>query len=350
MASPHFEKVLYDNAQLLSVYAQATKLGGDALFEDALITTLAWLMREMRDDAGGFYASQDGASLGQRGRPLFVAAEQAKKLLDEDAYLLIETLYMLDKPASVDNHWILHRRDSYRSVIERLSMTQQTGDALLSDAKADYSTNVHKRTPPITDKKILSGWNGLLITGLCDAFDALGNEAWLHTAQEIADFLRTNCWDGEHLSVCWQDGKTSGPAYLDDYGAVLQGLLSLLSHRWRDTDASSPKALADAAIALFYDNDNGGFYFTGTDQPALIFNPKPSFDEALPPGNASLLKPLFNSANCWEHHLSGRRNQHPALGQSGDGTLSCQPLRVDHCATVRRKRLNRGVTRARLMR
>ena len=289
---PHFEKVLYDNAQLLSVYARAMKLGGDVLFADTLTTTLAWLTREMRDPHGGFYAGQDGASQGQRGRHYLWRREQAKKLLDEDAYLLIETLYTLDKPANVDNHWVLHRRDSYRSVIERLSMTQQSADALLSDAKERLFEERAKRTPPITDKKILSGWNGLLITGLCDAFDALGNEAWLHTAQEIADFLRTHCWDGEHLSVCWQDGQTSGPAYLDDYAAVLQGLLTLLSHRWRDTDALFAKALADTVVALFYDNDNGGFYFAGTDQPALIFNPKPSFDEALPPGNAVLTQAL----------------------------------------------------------
>ena len=128
-------------------------------------------------------------------------------------------------------------------------MTQQSADALLSDAKERLFEERAKRTPPITDKKILSGWNGLLITGLCDAFDALGNEAWLHTAQEIADFLRTNCWDGKHLSVCWQDGQTNGPAYLDDYGAVLQGLLTLLSHRWRDTDALFAKALADTAVS-----------------------------------------------------------------------------------------------------
>ena len=290
---PHFEKVLYDNAQLLSVYAQATKLGGDALFEDALITTVDWLMREMRDYAGGFYASQDGASLGQRGRHYLWRREQVKKLLDDDAYLLIETLYALDKPASVDNHWILHRRDSYRSVIERLSMTQQTGDVLLCEARRRLLDERAQRTPPITDKKILSGWNGLLITGLCDAFDALGNEAWLVTAQEIADFLRTQCWSGKHLSVCWQDGQTTGPAYLDDYADVLQGLLSLLSHRWRESDANFATDLADAAIALFYDNDNGGFYFTPADQPALIFKPKPSFDEALPPGNAILTQALL---------------------------------------------------------
>jgi len=91
---PHFEKVLYDNAQLLGVYSQALKLGGDALFEDALNRTLAWLMGEMRDEAGAFYASQDGASLGQRGRHYLWRREQAKKLLEPEASLMIDTLFV----------------------------------------------------------------------------------------------------------------------------------------------------------------------------------------------------------------------------------------------------------------
>lgn len=290
---PHFEKVLYDNAQLLSVYAHALKLGGDVLFEDVLLTTLSWLMREMRDDSGGFYAGQDGASLGQRGRHYLWRREQAKKLLDEDAYLLIETLYALDKPANADNHWVLHRRDSYRSVIERLSMDEASADALLKSARAALFASRAERTPPITDKKILSGWNGLLIAGLCDAAQALNDETWLNSAQQVADFLRVNCWDGERLSVSWQDGKSQPHGFLDDYANVIHGLIKLLGHRWREEDAVFAKALADTAMTLFYDVENGGFYFTAGDQPKLIFRPKPSFDEALPPGNATLANAML---------------------------------------------------------
>ena len=153
MALTAFEKVLYDNAQLLNVYSHALKLGGDALFEDALSSTLDWLIREMRHESGGFFAGQDGASLGQRGRHYLWRREQAKKLLDDDAYLLIETLYALDKPAGADNHWILHRRDSYRSVIERLSMDEANANTLLKRAREVLLTSRSERTPPITDKK-----------------------------------------------------------------------------------------------------------------------------------------------------------------------------------------------------
>ena len=291
--TPHFEKVLYDNAQLLNVYSHALKLGGDALFEDALSSTLDWLKREMRDGSGGFYAGQDGASLGQRGRHYLWRREQVKKLLDEDAYLLIETLYALDKPANADNHWILHRRDSYRSVIQRLSMDEASANTLLKNARATLFASRSERTPAITDKKILSGWNGLLMAGLCDAAEALADETWLDTAQQIADFLRDNCWDGDRLSACWQDGHRQPHGFLDDYANVLHGLVTLLSHRWRETDATFAVALADAAMALFYDVENGGFYFTAADQPDLIFKPKPSFDEALPPGNATLTGALL---------------------------------------------------------
>ena len=292
--SPHFEKVLYDNAQLLNVYSHALKLGGDALFEDALSSTLGWLIREMRHASGGFFASQDGDSLGQRGRHYLWRREQAKKLLDDDAYLLIETLYALDKPASAENHWILHRRDSYRSVIERLSMDEGNANTLLKRAREVLLTSRSERTPPITDKKVLSGWNGLLMAGLCSAAEALADETWLDTAQEIADFLRENCWDGKSLSVCWQDGHLQPQGFMDDYANVLHGLVTLLSHRWRETDAAFAVALADAAMALFYDVENGGFYFTAANQPDLIFNPKPSFDEALPPGNATLANALLH--------------------------------------------------------
>ena len=291
---PHFEKVLYDNAQLLSTYAHALKLGGDALFEYAISSTLDWLTQEMRDDLGGFYAGQDGASLGQRGRHYLWRREQVKKLLDEDSYLLVETLYALDKPASVENHWILHRRDSWRSVIERLSIDPESANSSLVAARRALMTERSRRTPPITDKKVLTGWNGMLISGLVDSAQALGDEQWLNTAQATADFLRNQCWDGEHLAVCWQNGRNGGPGYLDDYANVLQGLLSLLQHRWRDVDATFAKALAETAMRLFYDADNGGFYFTAIDQPDLIFRPKPSFDEALPPGNATLASAMLH--------------------------------------------------------
>jgi len=290
---PHFEKVLYDNAQLLGVYSQALKLGGDALFEDALNRTLAWLMGEMRDEAGAFYASQDGASLGQRGRHYLWRREQAKKLLEPEAYLLIETLYALDKPANVENHWVLHRRDSYRSVIDRLSMEETHANQLLSQARATLFAARQERTSVITDKKILSGWNGLLIAGLCQASEALRDEQWLDTAAQIADFLREQCWQNQRLSVCWQDGASTSEGFLDDYANVLMGITTLLSHRWRPEDAAFAQGLAETAMAQFYDVETGGFFFTPADQTELIFRPKPSFDEALPPGNATMSKALF---------------------------------------------------------
>ena len=290
---PHFEKVLYDNAQLLSVYAQALRLGGDALFEDVLNRTLAWLMDEMRDETGAFYATQDGASLGQRGRHYLWRREQIKKLLEPEAYLLIETLYALDKPANVDNHWVLHRRDSYRSVIDRLSMDEKNATQLLDQARPALLAARRERTSVVTDKKIITGWNGLLIAGLCHASEALNNEKWLNTAQQVADFLREHCWQNQRLCVCWQDGAETTGGFLDDYANVLLGLVTLLSNRWRSEDVAFAQGLAETVMEQFYDVEAGGFYFTPADQAELIFRPKPSFDEALPPGNATMCRALF---------------------------------------------------------
>ena len=114
---------------------------------------------------------------------------------------------------------------------------------------------------------------------------------------------------------------------MDDYANVLHGLVTLLSHRWRETDAAFAVALADAAMALFYDVENGGFYFTAANQPDLIFNPKPSFDEALPPGNATLANALLHLGQVlWERDVFGRGDEHSALGASSHGTLPRQSL------------------------
>ena len=129
--TPHFEKMLYDNGQLLSLYADALLVAPDALFEGAVRETVAWLLREMRCPQGGFYAALDADSEGAEGRFYLWRRERVKKLLTADEYLVAETLYGLDKPPNFEGAWHLHRRDAWRSVAERLSLPQARADALL---------------------------------------------------------------------------------------------------------------------------------------------------------------------------------------------------------------------------
>ena len=290
---PHFEKMLYDNAQLLSLYSNALTLGPDRLFLDAVEQTIDWLCREMRHPGGAFYAAIDADSQGEEGKFYVWRREELKQLLTEDEYLLVETLYGLDKPANFENKWNLHRHDSWRSVVDRLSLSEEDALLSLNKAKATLLTARTERARPATDEKILSSWNGLAIRGLADAAVQFDRPEWLALAQQTADFLRSHCWQDDILYATYQNGVAKQPAYLDDYANLLLGLLALLKAQWREEDLVFAQDLARTLLANFFDQDNGGFYFTSHDQEQLIYRPKPTLDDALPPGNGTAVQALL---------------------------------------------------------
>ncbi len=299
---PHFEKMLYDNGQLLSLYADALALGPDALFEDAIRDTIRWLEREMLDPQGGFYAAIDADSEGEEGKFYVWRREHVKRALTEDEYLLVETLYGLDKPANFENKWNFHRYDSWRSVVQRLSLEPAEAVNLLNEAKAKLFAVREERVRPGTDHKVLTSWNGLAIKGLADAAVRLNEPAWTKLAQGAADFLRSECWKDGILYATWQDGAAKHRGYLDDYASLLQGLLALLEAEWREVDMAFACELADAMLAGFYDEETGGFFFTHHDAETLIHRPKPTMDDAQPPGNG-----VAASALLMLGHLTGEQ-------------------------------------------
>ncbi len=296
---PHFEKMLYDNGQLLSVYADALSIGPDELFSAAVRETAQWLLEDMRHPAGGFYAALDADSDGEEGAYYIWRRDVIKRLLNDDEYLLIETLYGIDKPANFEGKWNLHRTDAWRSVVARLSLEPAQAADLLSSARAKLLTARRERTPPGLDDKLLTAWNALAVKGLVKAAVVLDEPAWLDAACRCVDFLRDACWVDGTLYATWK-GSPGYRGYLDDYANLLDALLVLLSARWRAEDAEWALALADAAIERFEDSEHGGFFFAAEDAD-LIHRPKPTLDDALPPGNATLVQALVRLG-----HLFGR--------------------------------------------
>ena len=284
---PHFEKMLYDNGSLLVVYADALAFGDDPLFEAAVRETADWVIRDMQHSEGGYFSALDADSEGEEGKYYLWRRDAVKRLLVDDEYLLVSTLYGLDKPANFEGKWNLSRRDAWRSVLARLGFEPATGEGLLASAKSKLLAERETRVPPARDDKVLTAWNGLAIRGMARAAVRLGEPAWLESAQRAADFIRENLWDGERLSATWREGIAKYAGYLDDYANMLAGSLELLSAQWRDVDAAFAKALADTMIQKFYDSDGGGFFFTAHDHEALIHRPKPTLDESSPAGNGT---------------------------------------------------------------
>ena len=284
---PHFEKMLYDNGALLALYADALALGDDPLFEVAVRETAGWVMRDMQHPEGGYFSALDADSEGEEGKYYVWRRDAVKRLLTPDEYLLVATLYGLDKPANFEGKWNFRRRDALRSVLDRIGVEPAPGEELLASAKSKLLAERETRVPPAKDDKVLTAWNGLAIRGMAKAAVCLGEPEWLRSAQRAADFVRENLWDGERLTATWRDGVAKYAGYLDDYANLLEGLTELLSAEWRDDDAAFAKALADCMIRQFYDTDEGGFFFTAHGHETLIHRPKPTLDESMPPGNGT---------------------------------------------------------------
>ncbi|MDE0661219.1 MAG: thioredoxin domain-containing protein [Gammaproteobacteria bacterium] len=290
---PHFEKMLYDNGALLALYSDALGLGSDVLFADAVRETAGWMMREMQHCEGGYFAAQDADSEGVEGKFYVWRRDAVKRALTEDEYLVVETLYGLDKPPNFEGKWNLHRRDAWRSVVERLYLEEDQAAPLLASAKTKLFAERAKRPPPGRDEKVLAAWNGLAIHGMAKAGTRLGEPSWVDSAGRAADFVRTRMVQDGRLFATWNEGQAKYPAYLDDYANMLQGILSLLSAQWRDEDLDFATYLGDELLERFQDPETGAFFFTAHDHEKLIHRPKPTADDAMPPGNGVAARALL---------------------------------------------------------
>ncbi len=327
---PHFEKMLYDNGQLLSLYADALRIGPDALFEGAVRESVDWLLREMRHPEGGFFAALDADSEGEEGRFYLWRRERIRKLLTPDEYLVVETLYGIDKPANFEGRWNLHRHDAWRSVVQRLSLQPERADELLASAKRKLFDERSTREHPGLDDKVLTAWNALAIRGLAKAATALDEPAWLAAATRAVDFIREGLWCDGVLFATWKDGVARHRGYLDDYANLLDALLVLLATEWRDVDARFATELADALLDSFHDETNGGFFFTAHQAERLIHRPKPTLDDAQPPGNGVAARCLARLG-----HLFGN----PAWLEAAGGALAAprfmmERYPVGHCTLL----------------
>ncbi|HSG90982.1 MAG TPA: thioredoxin domain-containing protein [Pseudomonadales bacterium] len=308
---PHFEKMLYDNGALLALYADAMAIAPDPLLESVVRDTAAWLIREMQHEAGGFFAALDADSEGEEGRFYVWHREQVRRLLDDDEYQLIATLYAVDKPANFEGNWILHRRDAWRSVVERLDLEPARADALLASARAKLLAERDTRPRPDRDDKVLVAWNGLAIRGLARAAQVMDEPAWEAAATRAVDFIRTRMVVDGRLHAYWIDDALGVRAYLEDHALLLEGLLTLLMRRWRDADLRFAVDLADALLEHFRDPVSGGFFQTADDAERLIHRPKPGMDEALPAGNAVAARALGRLG-----HLLGRSDYLEAAAET----------------------------------
>ncbi len=273
---PHFEKMLYDNAQLLSVYAAAAAVTGDRQFAHIAGETADWVLRDMRAPQGGFYSSLDADSEGHEGRFYVWTTAEVRDRLSEPEYAVFARRFGLDLAPNFEGRWHLCIRAPLEGPDER---------RLIDSARTKLLAARTLRVWPGRDEKVLTSWNALTIRGLAIAARTLHRPDLADAATHAVDFIHRTLWQEGRLLATYKDGRAHLNAYLDDYAFLADALLELLQARWRDRDLEFARMLAEAILERFADATGGGFYFTASDHERLIHRSKTFGDESIPAGN-----------------------------------------------------------------
>lgn len=282
---PHFEKMLYDNGQLLGLYSKVSSLHKSNLFKRVVNKTADWLLSKMLSPEGAFYATLDADSEHHEGKYYYWNREQFHTLLTEDELEVAVVYFGLDRNANFEGHWHLHIVLTAKQLAKKLHMDLATVKKLLSSAKRKLFAAREQRISPGRDEKIITSWNALVIKGLVQAGFFFQRQDLISAAHRAMDFMMEKMWVGDELMSTYQNGQTKSNAFLDDYAFLLDAILALLEVEWRTSYLNFAIRLADNLINYFEDSKHGGFFFTAGEQETLIQRPKPLMDEAIPAGN-----------------------------------------------------------------
>jgi len=292
---PHFEKMLYDNAQLLSIYAEAYSLTQNPLYADRLRHTFTWLVSEMRSGEGGYYSALDADSEGVEGKFYVWQAEELRKILGKD-FKWFAPLYDITDEGNWEhglNH--LHLTQDVETVAKAKGIYNENFEDDYFDALKKLEIHRRERVRPGLDDKILASWNGLLLKGLVDSYRAVGNEPYRDQALHLGAFLRDKMLKDGKLLHSYKNGKATIPGFLEDYAAVTEGLVALYQISFDEEWLHLAEKLLDATITNFYDEADGFFFFTDAQAEELIARKKELLDNVIPSSNSILAHALYQA-------------------------------------------------------
>jgi len=288
--APHFEKMGYDNGQLLELYAKAYQVSKDPIYLEKVRETKDWLVAEMLQGEGGFYAAQDADSEGVEGKFYTWTYAELEALLGPDLGWFAE-LYSL-KPAG---NWeegvnILFQVESYQTVAKRQQIPLPTFLENLAAQKAKLLRTRNLRIYPGKDDKVLAGWNGLIDAGLIQGYLATGEQEFLDMALRNLDFVQVQLFREGTLYRSYKNGQAYTPAFLEDYSALIKASLMAYSASGLSRHLVFAQTLAEVVLARFYDPEDGYFYFSDPGAEKLIANKKELFDNVIPASNSILAR------------------------------------------------------------
>ncbi|HEV3003376.1 MAG TPA: thioredoxin domain-containing protein [Pirellulales bacterium] len=290
---PHFEKMLYDNAQLTSVYADAYRLTQRADFRQVVDEILAFVARDMTDAEGGFYAALDAETGADEGAYYVWKRDELIEALGKDDYELFADAYGVSRGPNFDERSVLLLARPLAASAAKHKLTDEELERRLAPLREKLLAARNRRERPLTDVKIITGWNGLMVRGYSDAGRLLDEPRYVATAARAAEFVlaRLRTPEGRLLHT-FTSGEAKLNAYLDDYAFFIDGLIAL-HQATGENRATGERRWLDAAdeltavqLKLFWDEQAGGCFFTSSDHEELLARSKDPVDTVLPSGNA----------------------------------------------------------------
>jgi hypothetical protein len=303
---PHFEKMLYDNAQLATCYLDAHQATGNPAYRTVARETLDYLLRDLRDPAGGFHSSEDADSEGEEGRFYVFTPGQVGAALGPQAGERFCQAFGITAQGNFEHG---------ASVPNRIGRTGPEPDqAELDRLRLQLRAQRERRVRPGRDDKVVAAWNGLALTAFARGFQVLGEPGYLEAAEALAAFLVRDLFRDGVLARSWRRGAVSGPGFLEDYAAVAAGLTDLYEAGFDPSWLGWAAQLADSLRERFEDPAAGGFFSSQAGCADLLFRQKPTYDGVIPSGNTLAARALLKLAG----HLD-----RPDFRVSAEGALRC---------------------------
>ncbi len=284
---PHFEKMLYDNAQLARIYLHVFQITKDDFYKRIAFETLEYVKREMLDADGGFYTAQDADSEGVEGKFFVWTPREIEADLGEQDAQIFNFYYDVSEHGNFEEKNILNVKNSFPEAAEVLKISENELNEILERGRKKLFTVREKRIKPFRDEKVLTAWNGLMLATFSEASAILDNKEYLEIAKRNADFILENLVKNGFLLRTFKDGQAKLNAYLEDYANFTDGLVELFQVSGETKYLKEAKRLADLMITEFWDADGGGFFFTGNSHEELLIRSKDYYDNATPSGNSA---------------------------------------------------------------
>ena len=325
---PHFEKMLYDNAQLVRAYADLYKVTREPLFKSVIEETVTYLLREMFQPEGGFYSTQDADSEGEEGKFFVWTVGEVNRLIGEADGEIFCRIFDVTEEGNFEGKNIIHPVLTAEQASKLFRKERSEVEGLIANAKHKLFLARENRVKPFCDEKIITAWNGLMLSGLAEAIQIADHPAWIDAARKTVGFVFNKLFRDGFLLHTYKDGQAKLLGYLDDYAFLGVGLLDLYETLFDRADLVCAIELADVMLREFWDESGGGFFFTGKSHEELISRAKPIFDASMPSGNAMAAELLLRLA-----HITGNaeyRSRAETILRLYYGAMESQPFGFAH--------------------